>query len=93
MNKFDVKNFVALIAFHDVLRNAYFDIVEAQGINSKWDVYHVLADEETISIKEEEIMRQIYKDKILGNKEFKLLYDFALQDFRKNVRNKITANK
>ena len=37
---FDIKKFVAFIAFNDQFRNMYFDLAEAKGINSQWDTYH-----------------------------------------------------
>lgn len=92
MGKFEVKRFVALIAFHEKTRNAFFNKVEVQGIDSQWDVYHVLADEESVPLKEIEIMEQVYKDMIFGNAEIELLYNSAIEDFRKNIRKKINRN-
>lgn len=93
MSNFDIKKFVALIVFDDTLRNAYYDIVESQGINSSWDVYHVLADEETIPDEEIKIMERVYNDAIKDNKEVEKIYESAVEDFRENVRNKIERSK
>src|SRR4051812_34341194 len=61
MSNFDVKKFVAIIAFHDALRNKYFDMTEAQ-------------------VKKVEIMKQIYKDSILGNTETEILYESSVEN-------------
>lgn len=86
---FDVKKFVAFMAFNDKIRNRFFDIVELKGIDSRWDTFHVLADEENISDKEVLIMRELYEYEIQGNSKIEDIYNHAIENFRKNLRNKI----
>ena len=87
---FDVKKFVAYLAFHDPIRELFFDMAEARGINSRWDMYHVLANEERVPPAEVEIMSEIYESRIKGNLAEEELYNKAIEDFQMNLRKKIT---
>lgn len=89
---FDIKKFAAFIVFHDDLRNLYFDTVENQGVDSRWDVYHVLANEESIPDKEAQIMLRFFNEKIVGNSDIEKFYNSAIEDFPEKVRQKIARN-
>lgn len=84
-SEFDVKKFTAFIAFNDELRNLYYDMTEAKGIYSTWDVYHIQEGTELPTNDEIEVMREIFENRILGTKHM-AKYEAAARDFRKNVK-------
>lgn len=89
--EFDVKNFTAFITFNDEFRNLYYDMTEAKGIYSSWDVYHIQKGTERPTKAEEEVMKHIFESRILGTKHL-AKYLVAARDFRKNVRGKARSN-
>lgn len=89
---FDTKKFVAFIAFNDHYREKFFDIAESKGVDSHWDTYHVLADEEHIPQVEVKIMEEIYLAEIKGNEKIEGLYNSSVEDFQTNLRKKIRRN-
>lgn len=86
---FDTKNFVAFMAFNNSIREMFFDMVEEKGIDSRWDTFHVLDGDESVPSQEVQIMEGIYISEIKDNPENESAYNKSLQDFRKNLRNKI----
>lgn len=86
---FDTKKFIAFIAFNDRYREMFFDLAESKGIDSHWDTYHVLADEEYVPQTEEKIMEEIYLAEIKGNEENERLYNSSVEDFQANLSKKI----
>lgn len=89
---FDIKKFIAFIAFNDHYRQMFFDLAESRGIDSHWDTYHVLAGEESVPDIEAKIMEEIYLAEIKGNEKYEELYDNSAEDFQENLRRKIKAS-
>lgn len=65
-NMFDLKKFISLIGIEDELMQLFFDKAEAEGLEPRFDVYHVRAGDETPSEREIEIMKEIYAKNVVG---------------------------
>lgn len=90
---FNVKKFTAFIAFNNDLRNIYFDLIEARGIESSWDVYHIQEGSESPHPIEIEIMEEIYLNNIAPDPQLRTDYESADINFRENVRRSIEQRK
>ena len=89
---FDIKKFIAFIAFNDHYREMFFDMAESKGIDSNWDTYHVLADEEPVPLAEVKIMEEIYLSEIKGNEKNEGLYNTSVEDFQNNLSKKLKGS-
>jgi len=90
MIKFDLKKFIGLIGVQNQLMQLYYDKAEAQGIDSCFDIYHILEGKETPSPKEIEIMEAMFKFNIIGT-PYEKDYMTADTDFPVKIaeRNKV----
>lgn len=77
---FELKKFIALIGIEDSLMSLFYDKAEAQGLNPNFDIYHILAGEETPTKDEIEIMKKMYLENVVGT-EYEKSYSTADTDF------------
>ena len=87
MKTFDFKKFVALIGLENRLMQLFYDKAEAAGLEPHFDVYHVLAGDETPSDREIEIMKEIFEFNVKGT-DLEKEYDSADIDFAAKIGNK-----
>lgn len=85
---FEIKKFVATLNFKDHIRELFFDMAEERGIESHWDVYHVLAGEETIPSNEVDIMSKIYDTAIKTDEILLKFYNSSIENFQVNLSKK-----
>lgn len=90
---FELKKFIALIGLENRLMQLFYDKAEAAGLNPTFDVYQVLAGNETPSEEEIAIMKQIYEFNIRGT-FYEEQYSRADIDFREKTaeRNRKRSN-
>lgn len=91
---FDLKKFIALIGVENRLMQLFFDKAEAAGLNPTFDIYHVLAGDETPKEEEIAIMKDIFAFHIKGSPYHKQ-YETADIDFADKIaqRNKDRSSK
>ncbi len=91
---FDLKKFIAFIGTENKFMQIFYDKAEAEGLDPRFDIFHVIAGNETPSDGEIKIMKAIYESDIKGT-DFEKIYDTAVRDFEKRIkeRNKMLANR
>lgn len=84
---FELKKFIALIGIEDGLMDLFYTMVEEKGLNPRFDIYHVLAGEETPTESELIIMNQIFEKFIKGT-VYEQQYNTADADFSEKIAEK-----
>lgn len=77
---FELKKFIGLIGVNNRLMQLFYDKAEVAGLEPNFDVYHVLAGQETPSADEITVMKQIFEFNIKGT-DLEKGYNTADTDF------------
>jgi hypothetical protein len=81
---FDLKKFVAFIGVENIFMQHFYDLAEAEGLEPRFDIFHVVAGDETPSMAEIKIMEIIYESAIKGT-SLERNYQTADIDFHNKI--------
>lgn len=84
---FNLRKFIAFIGIEDMFMQEFYDLAKHEGREPNFDIYHILAGDETPQAEDIRIMEELYSSKIKAT-AYERDYETADHDFWNRLKEK-----